>query len=72
MESTGHLLVVDDDYRDFGLTGELAAAVLESGLPARFARIAVEGTIPFDPAREQKALPNVERIYEAARRLLER
>jgi len=72
VESTGRLLVVDDDYRDFGLTGELAAAVLESGLPARFARIAVEGTIPFDPAREQKALPNVERIYEAARRLMER
>ena len=70
MERTGCLLVVDDDYRDFGLTGELAAAVLESGLPARYARVAVEGTIPFDPVRERAALPNVDRICEAVRGLM--
>ncbi len=70
VERTGCLLVVDDDYRDFGLTGELAATVLEAGLPARFARVAVEGTIPFDPIRERAALPNVDRICEAVRRLM--
>ena len=69
---TGRLLVVDEDYRDFGLTGELAATILEAGLSARFARVAVEGTIPFDPARERAALPNVERIVAGARRLMER
>lgn len=69
---TGRLLVVDEDYRDFGLSGELAATVLEAGIPARFARVAVEGTIPFDPARERAALPTVERIASAARRLVER
>lgn len=68
---TGRLLVVDEDYREFGLTGELAATVLEAGLTPRFARVAVESTIPFDPAREQAALPNVERIAAAARRLVE-
>jgi len=71
VERTGRLLVVDDDYRDFGLTGELAATVLESGLPVRFARVAVEGTIPFDPVRERAALPNVDRIYEAVHRLMQ-
>jgi pyruvate/2-oxoglutarate/acetoin dehydrogenase E1 component len=67
---TGRLLVVDEDYRDFGLTGELAAALLEAGLTPRYARVAVEGTIPFDPVRERAALPNVERIAAAARRIV--
>jgi acetoin:2,6-dichlorophenolindophenol oxidoreductase subunit beta len=67
---TGRLLVVDEDYRDFGLTGELAATLLEAGVTARYARVAVEETIPFDPAREREVLPNVERIATAARRLL--
>ena len=67
---TGRLLVVDEDYRDFGLTGELAATILEAGLTARYARVAVEGTIPFNPTRERAALPNVERIVEAVRRLM--
>jgi pyruvate/2-oxoglutarate/acetoin dehydrogenase E1 component len=66
---TGRLLVVDEDYRDFGLSGELAATLLEAGLTARYARVAVEQTIPFDPQRERAALPNVERIAAAARSL---
>ena len=67
---TGRLLVVDEDYRNFGLTGELAATILEAGLTARYARVAVEGTIPFDSAREQQVLPNVARIAAAARQLM--
>jgi len=68
---SGRLLVVDEDYRDFGLSGELAATVLEAGITARYARVCVEGTIPYDRRREERALPNVERILEAATRLLE-
>lgn len=68
---TGRLLAVDEDYRDCGLTGELAATVLEAGLTARYARVAVESTIPFDPLRERAVLPNVERIVAAARGLME-
>jgi pyruvate dehydrogenase E1 component beta subunit len=68
---SGRLLVVDEDYRDFGLSGELAATVLEAGIPARFARVCVEDTIPFDRRREERALPNVDRIIGAATRLLE-
>lgn len=68
---TGRLLVVDEDYRDFGLSGELAATVLEAGLTTRFARVCVEDTIPYDRRREAVALPNVDRILAAARTLLE-
>jgi len=68
---SGRLLVVDEDYRDFGLSGELAATVLEAGIAARYARVCVEDTIPYDRRREERALPNVDRIIEAATRLLE-
>jgi pyruvate/2-oxoglutarate/acetoin dehydrogenase E1 component len=67
---SGRLLVVDEDYQDFGLSGELAASVLEAGVAPRYARVCVEGTIPYDRRREERALPNVERILEAATRLL--
>jgi len=67
---TGRLLVVDEDYRDFGLSGELAATLLEAGVVAGYARVAVEGTIPYAQDRERATLPNVDRILAAARRLL--
>ncbi|MCG6877612.1 MAG: pyruvate dehydrogenase [Deltaproteobacteria bacterium] len=67
---TGRLLVVDEDYRDYGLTGELAATLLEAGLTACYARVAVDRTIPFDPIRELAVLPNIERITAAARSLM--
>lgn len=67
---TGRLLVVDEDYREFGLTGEVAASVLEAGLAPSYARVAVEGTIPYARRLEREALPNVARILEVGRRLL--
>jgi pyruvate dehydrogenase E1 component beta subunit len=67
---SGRLLVVDEDYRDFGLSGELAATVLEAGIAARYARVCVEDTIPYDRRREETALPNVARIIAAAQRLM--
>jgi pyruvate/2-oxoglutarate/acetoin dehydrogenase E1 component len=66
---TGGLLVVDEDYREFGLSGELAATVLEAGLSPRFARVCVDQTIPYARHLEDRALPNVERIVTAARAL---
>lgn len=65
------MLVVDEDYRDFGLAGELAATILETGIQARYSRVCVESTIPFDPRRERLALPNAQRITEAALNLLQ-
>jgi pyruvate dehydrogenase E1 component beta subunit len=69
---TGRLLVADEDYKHFSLSGELAAVVLEAGIQAKFARVCVEDTIPFDRRREAEALPNVPRIIEAATKLVAR
>lgn len=67
---TRRLVVVDEDYRDYGLSGELAAIVLEAGIPARFARVCTDETIPFARKLENRTLPNVDRILSAAERLL--
>ncbi len=66
---TRRLLVVDEDYREFGLSGEVAAAALEAGLAPRFARVCLEGTIPYARRLEAAALPGAERIAAAARSL---
>ena len=67
---TGRVLVVDEDYLGFGLSGEIAALMSEAGVTVRFARVATEGTIPYARHLEDQALPNVERITTAARSLL--
>jgi pyruvate dehydrogenase E1 component beta subunit len=66
---TGRLLVVDEDYREFGLSGELAASVLEAGLSPKFGRVCTESTIPYSRTLEEEILPNIRCIVEAARRL---
>ena len=63
------VVVVDEDYTRAGLTGEVAALLLESGIPVKYARVAVEQTIPFAPHLEHAALPNVDRILAAVRGL---
>lgn len=68
---TKRVLVADEDYRGFGLSGEIAATLMEARIPAKFARVCVEGTIPFDRRRETQALPNVKRILEASQGLVE-
>lgn len=70
VRKTGRLLVVDEDYREFGLSGELAALALEAGLQPRYARVCVEDTLPYAVALEAAALPNAERIATAARAIL--
>jgi pyruvate/2-oxoglutarate/acetoin dehydrogenase E1 component len=71
VSKTGRLLVVDEDYEGFGLSGELAAVVLEAGLPVQYGRVCTQDTIPYARDLEDQALPNVQRIVEAARRLVE-
>ncbi|MBC7188489.1 MAG: pyruvate dehydrogenase [Calditrichaeota bacterium] len=70
VQRTGRLLVVDEDYKEFGLSGELAATVLEPGLAPRFARVCTEETIPYARALETRTLPSVERIISAAEKLM--
>ncbi len=64
------LLIVDEDYRDFGLSGEVAAILLEAGLSFKYGRVCTEGTIPYSRNLEDAALPSTGRIIEAARKLL--
>ena len=63
---TGRMLVVDEDYQGFGLSGELAAVALEAGISMKYSRVCTEDTIPYSKQLEHQTLPNVERIVEAA------
>jgi pyruvate/2-oxoglutarate/acetoin dehydrogenase E1 component len=65
------LLVVDEDYQDFGLSGELAAVILEAGIPVRYGRVCTETTIPYSRELEDRVLPNISRIVDAALKLME-
>lgn len=67
---TGHLLVVDEDYESFGLSGELSAVVQEAGISCKFARVCTQTTIPYARSMEDQVLPNVERICTAVRALI--
>lgn len=71
---TGRLLVVDEDYLSFGLTGEIAAIVAENldtvRLRAPVRRLAVPDVpIPYSRPLERFVIPQVESIVEAAREL---
>lgn len=68
---TGRMLVVDEDYQAFGLSGELAAVVLEGGISYTYERVCTETTIPYARDLEDQVLPHVPDIVAAARRLVE-
>jgi pyruvate/2-oxoglutarate/acetoin dehydrogenase E1 component len=68
---TGRLVVVDEDYEGFGLSGELAAVVAEAGIPCRYARVCTRTSIPYARRVEDQILPSEERIRDAVRRLVE-
>ena len=67
---TGKLIVVDEDYRSFGMSGEVIASVAERdpGLLRHVARVAVPDVpIPYSRVLEQAVLPTPERIRTAVR-----
>lgn len=66
---TNRLLCVDEDYENFGLSGELAAVVAEEGIPAKYARVCTKETIPYARHLEDQTLPNTQRIINAALKL---
>jgi acetoin:2,6-dichlorophenolindophenol oxidoreductase subunit beta len=67
---TGHVLIIDEDYEGFGLSGELAAIILEAGIAVKYARVCTQTTIPYAMKLENQTLPNVERIIASAKSLL--
>ena len=70
VSQTGRLLVVDEDYEGFGLSGELAAIVLEAGIPVKYARVCTQTSIPYSRYLEDQTLPNVERICTRVKQLV--
>ncbi len=73
---TGRLVVVDEDYRSFGVSGEVVATVAETDpglLRAAPQRIAVPDVpIPYAHDLEYAVLPRQDRIEQAVRTVLGR
>ena len=71
VEKTGRLVVVDEDYRSFGVTGEIVATVADESLAALDAveRVAVPDVpIPYARPLEQEVIPDVDDITAAVER----
>lgn len=68
--ASGCMLVVDEDYRHYGLSGELAAIVLEEGISFKYERVCTAQTIPYSRKMEDEVLPNTERILATTKKIL--
>ncbi|WP_396612071.1 alpha-ketoacid dehydrogenase subunit beta [Haloferax sp. S1W] len=74
VRKTGKLLVVDEDYQSFGVTGEIIARAAEGALDDLSAvkRLAIPDVpIPYARPLEDEAIPGTEDIAEAIRDLHE-
>ena len=71
---TSRLVVVDEDYRSFGMSGEVVASVAETDpglLRSRPLRVAVPDVpIPYAHDLEYAVLPRQDRIERAVREVL--
>ncbi len=67
---TGRVLVIDEDYEGFGLSGEIAAMLAEAGIEFRYGRVCTQTTIPYNRELEDETLPNVRRIVGKAREMI--
>ena len=71
---TGHLVVVDEDYLSFGLSGEVAATVTDhdpSMLRAPVVRVAnPDIPVPYARSLEYAVLPRPDRIEAAIRKVI--
>lgn len=75
VRKTGRLLVADEDYLGFGLTGEIAAIVAENldtvQLKAPVKRVAVPNVpIPYSRPLERFVIPQVDSLVAAVRGLM--
>ncbi|MGD2157803.1 MAG: alpha-ketoacid dehydrogenase subunit beta [Anaerolineales bacterium] len=71
---TGRVLVVDEGYRSFGITGEIIARLQEGGfyyLDTPIMRLgAMDVPIPFAPTLEDLTIPTTEDIIETVRNMV--
>ena len=75
VRKTGRLLIVDEDFAPCSVGGELSAAVAEMGFddldaPVRRLHGAFAPT-PYSPPLEKVLVPDVDRIAQAVRELME-
>lgn len=74
VRKTHRLLVVDEDYRSYGMTAEIAAVVAEEALydlEAPILRLAIPDVpIPYSRPLEQAIVPGVKEIREAIEKLV--
>ena len=74
VRKTRRLLVVDEDYQSFGMSGEVITTAIEGAfdhLDAPPVRLTMPDVpIPYSRPLEQYVLPNAERIAAAARQLV--
>ena len=76
VKKTGRLLVADEDYLSFGLSGEIAALIAENldsvPLKAPIKRLAVPDVpIPYSRPLEQFVIPQVDAIVKAVQRVMQ-
>ncbi len=67
---TKKVVVIDEDYKEFGLSGEIAAILMENNILCKFARVCTTNTIPYSLKLEYEILPNKERIKNAIKELM--
>ena len=75
VRKTGRLLIADEDYLGFGLTGEISAIIAENldtvSLKAPVKRLAVPNVpIPYSRPLEQFVIPQVQNMVQAVQELL--
>jgi pyruvate/2-oxoglutarate/acetoin dehydrogenase E1 component len=72
-KKTSRVIVVDEGYGRYGVTGEIAAVIAEGAfynLEAPVKRMgAMHVPIPFSPPLENATVPTEQTVFEAARRL---
>lgn len=76
VKKTSRCIVIDEGYRRFGATAELAAVVASKAfyyLDAPVERIAaMDVPVPFSPALEDQTIPNEDTVVQRARQLVGR
>jgi acetoin:2,6-dichlorophenolindophenol oxidoreductase subunit beta len=72
---TGRVIIVDEGYRAYGVTGEIGSAITEGAfyhLDAPVQRIgAMDVPVPFSPVLEDQTVPSATVVAQRARDLLE-
>ncbi len=73
-KKTGRVLIVDEDYMSYGMTGEIAFRIQSKTLrelKVPISRLAVPDVpIPFSEPLENAVIPSVKSIYDEAKKLL--